>query len=61
MEGAVFSEVKASLYNKSDAKVYSYIAGLGGKDVTYGDIEKMCKKVMDGKAKNLEWYGLEGV
>ena len=61
MEGAVLSEVKASLYNKSDAKVYGYIAGLGGKDVTYGDIEKMCKKVADGKAKHLEWFGLEGV
>ena len=61
MEGAVFSEVKASLYNKSDAKVYGYIAGLGGKDVPYGDIEKMCKKVVNNKAKPLEWFGLEGV
>ncbi|UCB59446.1 MAG: pyruvate ferredoxin oxidoreductase [Thermoplasmatales archaeon] len=61
MEGAVFSEIKASLYGKSDAKVYGYIAGLGGKDVTFGDIEKMCKKAIDGKTKHLEWYGLEGV
>lgn len=61
MEGAVFTEVKGSLYNKSDAKIYGYIAGLGGKDVTYGDIEIMCKKAVDGKAKHLEWYGLEGV
>jgi len=61
MEGAVFSEVKASLYNKSDAKIYGYIAGLGGKDVPYGDIEKMCKKAVNGKAKHLEWFGLEGV
>ena len=60
MEGAVFTEVKASLYNKSDAKVYGYIAGLGGKDVTYKDIEIMCKKAINGKAKHLEWYGLEG-
>lgn len=61
MEGAVFSEIKASLYGKSDAKVYGYIAGLGGKDVTFGDIEKMCKKAIDGKTNHLEWYGLEGV
>jgi pyruvate ferredoxin oxidoreductase alpha subunit len=60
-EGAVFSEVKASLYGKSDAKVYGFIAGLGGKDVTYGDIETICKKAIDGKAKDCEWYGLEGV
>jgi len=61
MEGAVFTEVKASLYNKSEAKVYGFIAGLGGKDVTFGDIEKMCKKVIDGKAKHLEWFGFEEV
>ena len=61
IEGAVFTEVKGSLYGKSDAKVYGFIAGLGGKDVPFGDIEKMCKKVVDGKAKHLEWFGLEGM
>jgi len=60
-EGAVFSEVKAALYGKSDAKVYGFIAGLGGKDVTYGNIETICKKAVNGKAKDCEWYGLEGV
>jgi 2-oxoisovalerate ferredoxin oxidoreductase alpha subunit len=59
-EGALFTEVKASLYGRSDGKVYGYIAGLGGKDVTFDDIEKMCKKVIDGKAKHHQiWYGLE--
>ena len=58
MEGALFTELKGSLYGKSDAKAYGFIAGLGGKDVTFGDIEKMCKKVISGKAKHLEWYGL---
>ncbi len=60
-EGAVFNETKGALYGKSDAKAYGFIAGLGGKDVTFGDIEKMCKKVVNGKAKHLEWFGLEGV
>jgi len=60
-EGAVFNEVKASLYGKSDVKIYGFIAGLGGKDVTFGDIEKICKKAISGKAKDLEWFGLEGV
>jgi len=60
-EGAVFTEVKSSLFGKSSAKVYGFIAGLGGKDVPYTDIEMMCKKVMDGKAKDLEWFGLEEV
>ena len=57
----MFSEVKSSLFNKSDAKAYGFIAGLGGKDVPYTDIEKICKKVVSGKAKHLEWFGLEGV
>jgi 2-oxoisovalerate ferredoxin oxidoreductase alpha subunit len=61
MEGALFSEVKASLFGKSDSKVYGFIAGLGGKDVTYQHIEKMCEKVTKGKAKDMEWFGLEGV
>ncbi len=60
-EGALFSEVKAALYDKSDAKVYGFIAGLGGKDVPYTDIEKICKKSINGKAKDCEWYNLEGV
>ena len=49
MEGALFTELKGSIYGKSDAKVHGFIAGLGGKDVTFGDIEKMCKKAIKGK------------
>ena len=60
MEGAFFSEIKAALYGNVDTKVYGFIAGLGGKDVTYKDIEKMCEKVIDGKYKEYEWYDLEG-
>lgn len=58
-EGAVFTEVKGALYGKSDAKVTGYIAGLGGKDVTFTDIETMCKKVIEGKAKGNIWYGFK--
>ena len=62
MEGALFSEVKSSLFGKSDGKVNGFIAGLGSKDVTFGDIEKMSKKVTDGKTKDRQiWYGLEEV
>ena len=58
--GALSTEVKSALYNKSDANVHSFIAGLGGTDVTYKDIEIICKKAINGKAKESEWYGLEG-
>jgi pyruvate/2-oxoacid:ferredoxin oxidoreductase alpha subunit len=57
--GVLFSEVKSALYNKSDANVQGFIAGLGGKDVTYKDIEKICQKAIDGKATESEWYGVE--
>jgi pyruvate/2-oxoacid:ferredoxin oxidoreductase alpha subunit len=59
LEGALFNEVKAALYGQSDAKATGFIAGLGGKDVTYKDIETMCMKSMKGKAKEQEWYGME--
>ena len=58
-EGALFNEVKAALYGKSDANVYGFIAGLGGKDVTYKDVEIICEKVINGKTKGYEWYGLK--
>lgn len=59
LEGAVFNEVKAALYGQSDAKATGFIAGLGGKDVTYKDIEIMCQKAIKGKATEQEWYGME--
>jgi pyruvate ferredoxin oxidoreductase alpha subunit len=59
LEGAVFNEVKAALYGESDAKATGFIAGLGGKDVTYQDIETMCEKAIKGTATEQEWYGME--
>ncbi len=59
LEGALFNEVKAALYGESDAKATGFIAGLGGKDVTYKDIETMCRKAMKGSLKAQEWYGME--
>jgi 2-oxoisovalerate ferredoxin oxidoreductase alpha subunit len=58
-EGALFNEVKAALYGESDAKATGFIAGLGGKDVTYKDIETMCQKAIQGTAKEQVWYGME--
>lgn len=58
-EGALSTEVKAALFNKTDNTVHSFIAGLGGKDVTATDIEQLCIKTMLGKTKNIEWYGIK--
>ncbi len=60
-EGVLFSEIKSALYGQGDTKVYGFIAGLGGKDVRYQDIETICEKAISGKAKGYEWYGLEEV
>jgi 2-oxoisovalerate ferredoxin oxidoreductase alpha subunit len=59
LEGVLFNEVKAALYGESEVKVRGFIAGLGGKDVTYKDIETMCTKAIKGTAREQEWYGLE--
>ena len=59
-EGVLFNEVKAALCPESHGKVTGFIAGLGGKDVTYKDIETMCMKSLKRKARDQEWYGVEG-
>ncbi|PKK81616.1 MAG: pyruvate ferredoxin oxidoreductase [Thermoplasmata archaeon HGW-Thermoplasmata-2] len=57
--GILYNEINGCACD--GAKVYGIVAGLGGRDVTYGDVEKMLRKVIDGKAKPVEWYGLKGV
>lgn len=59
LEGALFNETKAALYGTSDSKVTGFIAGLGGKDVTYKDVETMCRKAMKGTNPQQEWYAME--
>jgi len=58
-QGAVFTEIKAAVYGMPDARVTGFIAGLGGQDVTYKDLQMICKKVIEGKTQGYEWYGLE--
>lgn len=64
MEGPLFTEVKASLYGKEEVPLTrNFIAGIGGRDVTYVNIEKMARKSLKsleaGKVeKEVEWIGL---
>ncbi len=64
MEGPLFIEAKASLYGKEDGPLMAgFIGGLGGRDVTYLDIEKIAQKSLKyleaGRvAKEVEWVGL---
>jgi pyruvate/2-oxoacid:ferredoxin oxidoreductase alpha subunit len=57
MGGIVHSEVKSCM--AAGTKIFGFIAGLGGRDVTYGDIENMIRKAIEGKAKSSEWYDLK--
>jgi 2-oxoisovalerate ferredoxin oxidoreductase alpha subunit len=64
MEGPLFIEVKGSLYRKEDAPLMAgFIAGLGGRDVTFQDIEKIARKSLkcleSGRVeREVEWIGL---
>ncbi|HDM60104.1 MAG TPA: pyruvate ferredoxin oxidoreductase [Archaeoglobus veneficus] len=49
MEGPLATETKAPLYNQEDKPLIAgFIAGLGGRDVTFKTVEKIAKK-------SLEW------
>ena len=59
-EGAIFTEIKSALFNHTDSNATGFIAGLGGKDVTYKDIEKICKKAINKTHTDHQiWYGFK--
>jgi len=64
VEGPLFTEVKASIYGEQDRPLAAgFIAGLGGRDVTLHDIEKIAMKSLEwlrtGKVEEeVNWIGL---
>jgi len=54
--GAVFTETRSALHGMPNSRVYGFVAGLGGKDVTYEDLEDMAKKVIRQEASEVEWW-----
>lgn len=64
MEGFLATEIKASLYHMRDSPLTAgFIAGLGGRDVTFATIEKIAKKSLkwmrEGQVKEpVEWVDL---
>jgi len=64
IEGPLFTEVKASLYGEQDRPLAAgFIAGLGGRDVTFHDVEKIAMKSLEwlstGKVEeDVKWIGL---
>jgi 2-oxoisovalerate ferredoxin oxidoreductase alpha subunit len=66
MEGALFTEIKSSLYSLDEKpKVLGFVAGLGGRDIRVRDIVKMVRKAYDAmtnakKFPDEEWIGRKG-
>jgi pyruvate ferredoxin oxidoreductase alpha subunit len=53
--GSLYDEVKAALYNlKERPAVSSFIAGIGGRDITLRDVRAVCSKVKAGREVR-EW------
>lgn len=64
MEGALFTDVKAALYNSSVSPLLlGFILGLGGRDITIEDIKdiegKAEARLKGGKGPETEWYKLD--
>lgn len=64
MEGAVFADIKASLYHyQQKPPVLGFVIGLGGRDVTVQDIRNIVNKgyakINGERIPELEWYKLD--
>lgn len=57
-EGPFFSEVKAAMYGRQ-IPLYGFIAGLGGRDVSIGDIESIVSTMQKSEPRNLIWIGVK--
>jgi pyruvate/2-oxoacid:ferredoxin oxidoreductase alpha subunit len=58
-EGIFYSEVKGAMYNQPHIPIYSYIAGLGGRDVAVRDILGIAELAKAGKCDNPTWWGVK--
>jgi pyruvate ferredoxin oxidoreductase alpha subunit len=63
MEGALFTDLKAGLYARSNAELLGFIAGMGGRDITIQDFKNMANKgfakLKGEKVSEMEWYNLD--
>ena len=55
MEGALFTEVKSSLFGHVSVPVKNLIVGLGGRDVTYELIADMALRAASGELDDITW------
>ncbi|MBN1855945.1 MAG: pyruvate ferredoxin oxidoreductase [Dehalococcoidia bacterium] len=57
--GGIYTELKSALYGYSTAPVQGFIAGLGGRDVTFVEMAEMVRKTARGEATDVEWWGVQ--
>lgn len=59
--GVVYHETRSAVLGVEGCKVYGYLAGVGGRDVTYEDIEGMALQVVNGEMKPdvVGWWDLK--
>jgi pyruvate/2-oxoacid:ferredoxin oxidoreductase alpha subunit len=55
MEGALFTELKASLYGHEEVSANNLIVGIGGRDVTYELIADYIGKARAGELDDITW------
>ncbi|MEM1514050.1 MAG: transketolase C-terminal domain-containing protein [Candidatus Thermoplasmatota archaeon] len=58
--GPIYIEARNALYG-FNLPVYNFLAGLGGRDVTKGDIEKMFEIMIEKKKEDIYWLNTRGV
>lgn len=59
MEGGLLSDIKSFMYNREDRPpIVGFSVGLGGRDVTIGDIKGLVSKVKRAEAEEFEFLNL---
>ena len=58
-EAPLFSEIKSSFYEeKNKPKMFSYVFGLGGREINPDMIENVYSELISGKAKKENYLGV---
>jgi len=61
--GVVYHETRSAVLGVPGCRVFGYLAGVGGRDVTYEDIEGMAMQVVNGEMEQdvVGWWDLKTV
>jgi len=60
--GAVYGEVRATMYGETETKIIDFIVGLGGRDITFQTFEKVleiAEKSLEGEVEKINWIEVD--